>query len=518
MKPVRKLISYSILMLIAIILLFMGGTWTYLVHQLPDMDATLATPLITEKVSIIRDKWGVPHIQAANGNDAYFALGFTTAQDRLFQMELQRCLAKGELAQILGPKLTNVDKMFRTLLLKERAASYLAREQEINPEALQYLDSFLRGINQFIEEGPLPVEYTLLGFKPAPFTRLDTISMTGYVAYSFADGIKRDSLYTMLAPYLTRDDLKIVFPDYALENNVSIMEPAGNPTRSQPQTQTASTGIDQNSYAGLATPLENILEQVAKIVPPFTGSNSWVLAPSRSQNGHALLANDPHIGIANPGVWYEAHVKYPGYENYGYHLPLMPFPMLAHNGTKAWAITMFENDDLDLYGETFNPENPNLVKFKGEWSPIETITETIEVKGEPDEILTIRITPHGPVISDFIKGYTGTPVALSWVHHKVDSPFLDVVFEMGKADNLADFRQAVAKLSAPGLNISYIDSKGNIAWWAAGRVPIRPANVSGKQIHDGSSGKDECLGYLPFESNPHLVNPDNGLIITANNI
>lgn len=518
MKQVRKLISYSILMLIAIILLFMGGTWAYLVHQLPDMDATMATALITKKVSIIRDKWGVPHIKAANGNDAYFALGFTTAQDRLFQMELQRRLAKGELAQILGPKLTNVDKMFRTLLLKERAANYLAREQEINPEALQYLDSFLRGINQFIEKSPLPVEYTLLGFKPAPFTRLDTISMMGYVAYSFADGIKRDSLYTMLAPYLTQDDLKMVFPDYALENNVSIMEPTGNLPPSPLQAQTASTGIDKNSYAGLATPLENILEQVAKIVPPFTGSNSWVLAPSRSQNGHALLANDPHIGIANPGVWYEAHVQYPGYENYGYHLPLMPFPMLAHNGTKAWAITMFENDDLDLYGETFHPENPNLVKFEGEWTPIETITETIKVKGEPDEILTIRITSHGPVISDFIKGYTGTPVALSWVYHKVDSPILDVVFEMGKAKNLADFRQAVSKLAAPGLNISYIDAKGNIAWWAAGRLPIRPAHVSGKQIHDGSSGKDEFLGYLPFESNPHLVNPDNGLIITANNI
>ncbi|MCP3940882.1 MAG: penicillin acylase family protein [Desulfobacteraceae bacterium] len=517
MKQIRKLILYPITILVAAIILLGGGTWIYLTRQLPDIDATLVTSQVKEKTRIIRDKWGVPHIQAANGDDAYFALGFTTAQDRLFQMELQRRLAKGELAQIFGPGLLSIDKMFSTLMLKQRAEDYLAQEKNINHQALQFLDAFLRGINYFITTGPLPVEYTLLGFKPKPFTRLDTISMLGYVAYSFADGIKRDSLYTILEPYLTVNDLKMVFPDYALENKVSIMEPTGPSPIAQPRTQKALKKLSGKAFAGLTTPLQNILNQAAQIVPAFTGSNSWVLAPTRSKNGHALLANDPHIGIANPGVWYEAHVQYPGYENYGYHLPLMPFPMLAHNKIKAWAITMFENDDLDLYGETFHPDNPTLVKFKGEWTQIKTITKNIKVKGESDKTLTIRITPHGPVISDFIKGYEGTPVSISWVYHKMDNPILDVVFEMGKATNMTQFRQAVSKLAAPGLNISYIDHKGNIAWWAAGRLPIRPSHVSGKKIHDGSSGKDEALGYLPFESNPHLVNPDNGIIITANN-
>ncbi len=519
MKLVRKLIFYSIPVLISAIILLGGGTWIYLTRQLPEIDATLTTSRIKGKTQISRDKWGVPHIQAANGEDAYFALGFTTAQDRLFQMELQRRLAKGELAEILGPDLLNVDKMFRTLGLKNRAEEYLADERNINPEALQYLDAFLEGINHFISTSPLPVEYTLVGFKPTPFTRLDTMSMMGYVAYSFADGIKRDSLYTILESYLTLDDLNMVFPDHSLENKVSIMEPAGRQTLAPPRdpAREEPKNMDADSFAGLATPLQNILNQVAQIVPPFTGSNSWVLAPSRSLNGHALLANDPHIGIANPGVWYEAHVQYPGYENYGYHLPLMPFPMLAHNGIKAWAITMFENDDLDLYGESFHPDNPFLVKFKGEWTKVTIINEKIKVKGQADESLTIRITPHGPVISDFIKGYSGTPVALSWVYHKMDNPMLDVVFEMGKAATMAEFRQAVSRLAAPGLNISYIDQKGNIAWWAAGRLPIRPSHVSGKKIHNGSTGEDESLGYLPFESNPHLINPDNGMIITANN-
>ncbi len=243
-----------------------------------------------------------------------------------------------------------------------------------------------------------------------------------------------------------------------------------------------------------------------------------MIAPSRSKNGHALLANDPHINIANPGVWYEAHLQYPGYENYGYHLPLVPFPLLAHNSFKAWAITMFENDDMDLYEETFHADDPSMVKFKGEWVKVKEIKETIKIKGKPEQPLNIRVTPHGPVISDFIEGYEGKPVALSWVYYKLDNPILDILYGMAKASSMPEFREAISKLTAPGLNISYIDKTGNIAWWAAGRIPIRPSHVSGKKIHDGSSGKDEWLGYLPFAKNPYLENPESGLIITANNL
>lgn len=526
MKRIPKFLLFFVLILTAAAILTGGGAWFYLSSRLPDIDGTLVTNQVKNKTRVIRDKWGVPHIQAETAGDAYFALGFTLAQDRLFQMELQRRLSRGELAEILGPGLLDVDKKFRTLMLRKRGEDYLKQEEKINPQALASLDDFLRGINHFIKTGPLPVEYTLLGFTPRPFTRLDSISTMGYVAYSFADGIKRDSLYTMLESSLTRSDLDQIFPEYTLENKVTIMEPDGGPA---PETQAAqSMGIRPKETIADTGPIKNfkgftaayqaVLDLTAQICPPFTGSNSWVLAPSRSENGHALLANDPHIGIANPGVWYEAHVKYPGYENYGYHLPLIPFPMLAHNSTKAWAITMFENDDLDLYGETFHPDDPNRVKFMGQWVEVKIIKETIKVKGEPDVALTIRVTPHGPVISDFIKGYQGDPVAVSWVYHKEDNPILDVVYGMGKAETLGEFREAVSKLAAPGLSISYIDAKGNIAWWGAGRLPIRPAHVSGKQIHDGSSGKDESKGYLPFDRNPHLVNPENGMIITANNL
>ncbi|MEH0019546.1 MAG: penicillin acylase family protein [Desulfobacter sp.] len=520
-----------------------AGAWIYLDSRLPVICGTLETPGVSEDVRIVRDRWGVPHIRAGSGTDAYFALGFTQAQDRLFQMELQRRLARGELAEILGPDLLDVDKKFRTLMLRHRARDYLDQENRINPEALVLLDAFLDGVNHFIATQPLPVEYTLLGASPRPFTRLDTVAAMGYVAYSFADGVKRDSLYTILAPYLTREDLDLVFPDYTRDNRATVMEPQGAAPQKTSGASEARPPFSGDRALALAAPGEQshtrharhtrpapgefqgffnayqtLLDQAARISPPFTGSNSWVLAPSRSRNGHALLANDPHIGIANPGVWYEAHVQYPGYENYGYHLPLLPFPMLAHNTTKAWAVTMFENDDLDLYAETFDPEDPGRVKFKGRWVRAEILEEIIKVKDEEDVPLTIRITPHGPVVSDFLKEYNGPPVSMSWVFHKLDNPMLDVVFDMGRARTMADFRAAVSKLTAPGLNISYIDREGNIGWWAAGRLPIRPAHMSGKKIHDGGSGLDEYSGYLPFDRNPQMENPDSGMIITANNL
>ena len=519
MKSLLRLLRYSAFALIVSAILISGGLWLYLSQKQPQLDGTLTTAHVQERARVVRDPWGVPHIQAQNPQDAYFTLGFVTAQDRLFQMELQRRLAKGELAEILGPDLVKVDKMFRSLLLRHRAQEMLDTGKAGGQGALTLLDAFLGGINHFINTQPLPVEFTLLGFTPAPFTRLDTLSVIGYMAYSFADGIKRDALYTILSESLTPRDLSMVFPRYDLDNRFTIMEgdkwvkAPPNPLGLNP-----SPAPGKKQFTNLFLALNPVFDMAETIVPPFIGSNSWVMAPSRSENGHALLANDPHIGIANPGVWYEVHMNYPGYENYGYHLPLIPFPLLAHNREKAWGLTMFENDDLDLYAETIHPEDPRRVKYKNAWAPVTTMEEKIKVKGHMDANLRIRITPHGPIISDFIQGYSGQPVSASWVYLKEDNPVLDVLHEMALAKTPASFGRAVSKLTAPGLNISYIDAKGNIAWWAAGRVPIRPGGASGLEIMDGASGKHEWQGYLPFEKNPQLVNPPGGMIITANNL
>ncbi|MCG8688524.1 MAG: penicillin acylase family protein, partial [Desulfobacterales bacterium] len=249
MKQILRFFSFSVLILAALGILVTGGIWLYLDYQKPRIDGRLTCPGLEKEVQIIRDQWGIPHILAQSGKDAYFALGYTLAQDRLFQMELQRRLSKGELAEILGPKLLDVDKKFRTLMLRHRAQEYLAEEDKINQDALGFLDDFLDGVNHFAKTAPLPVEFKLLGVTPEPFTRLDAISIMGYVAYSFADGITRDSLHTMLASRLSQQELAIVFPDFTLDNRETIMEPQGAP-RGQ---EASIEGLSKKSQSNLSS-------------------------------------------------------------------------------------------------------------------------------------------------------------------------------------------------------------------------------------------------------------------------
>lgn len=520
MKRVMKWFVVILSGAVFIILTISAGLWIYNNNLLPDIDGTITSSQIKESTHITRDKWGVPHISAKSKEDANFAFGYTMAQDRLFQMELQRRLARGELSEIMGEKFIDIDKFFRTLLFKHWGEKYLSNEKAINPDALTIFDSFIQGINYFINTANLPVEYRMLGIKPRPFTKLDCIAMLGFVSYSFSEGIQRDSLYTILEETLTSADLETIFPDYTLENRTTVIEPDWIKNGAAEKT-TAKNSTKESSDKNYKILLDSILitlKDAGKINPYFEGSNSWVLAPSRSKSGSAIIANDPHIGISNPGVWYEAHIKYPGYENYGYHLPLNPFPMIAHNAVKGWAITMFENDDMDLYAETFNPDKPELVMYKNKWVKIKLLEENIKVKGKEDVSFQIRITPHGPVVSDYIKDYKGKPVAINRVTLNADNPIIDVMYEMAIADNMKQFESALSRLAAPGLNVSYADKKGNIAWWAAGRVPIRPDHVSGKKIHDGSTGKDEWLGYVDFKDNPKLINPANGIIVSTNQL
>lgn len=236
------------------------------------------------------------------------------------------------------------------------------------------------------------------------------------------------------------------------------------------------------------------------------------------ESGQAILANDPHIGFSNPAVWYEAHIRYGDFENYGVHLPIIPFPLIGFSADKGWAITMFENDDMDLYRETFHPSDPDKVMYRGEWAQVDEWTEAIRVKGaiQPTP-LRIRVTPHGPIVTDMLKGYSGPPVALWWMFHKMSTASVEALYRLGLAKTVEKAAEAASMVEAPGLNISYADKDGNIAWWASAKLPIRPPHVNSKEILDGASGDDEIRGYVPFEDNPHLVNPASGVIVSSNN-
>jgi len=524
MKKFKKFLKYIIGGSVFIIIIFMIMLKIFFYLCLPDIDGTFHSKEISKETKVLRDQWGIPHIYAENGKDAFFAYGFTVAQDRLFQIEMQSRLARGELAEILGPSLLETDKKFRTYLFSRTAKQYLEELHRVDPEALELADAFIAGINHFVETQPAPSEFTILGIKPRKFSRLDSMAMMGYMAYSFADGIDCDSMYSLLEEKFPGHDISELFPGYTREKPVSIMESQAFYNKKNLSHSLTPEKKDDNLFSSLKNWIAGFNrssvsdpDELIKLFGTFDGSNSWVIAPSRSKSGRAILANDPHVALANPGVWYEAHIKYPGYENYGYFLPTLPFPVMGHNKHKAWGITMFENDDLDLYHETFHPDNKNLVKYRGKWTKVKIIREKIRVKGQEDVELEIRVTPHGPVITDFIDEYEGKPVSMFWVYHNVKYSILDFAYRAGNAKNVKEFEKAASLLAAPGLNLSYADKDGNIGWWAAGRCPIRPAHVNGKKVLDGASGRDEILGYLPFSQNPHLVNPASGIIVTANN-
>ena len=514
-KLLYKFFSKIFLLVLTLIIISLISIFILINTSKPSNDGELIINQILDSVSIKKDQWGIPHIEAKNQHDALFAYGYTVAKDRLFQMDLQRRLARGELSEILGEDLLEIDKMFRSYLIAHKAKQYISDTSKISAYALKYIDAYIQGVNYFIKTGPKTIEHRLIGADVRPFDRLDVASMTIYMSFSLMDGIRRDMLFSMLKEKISKSDLLLIFPDYADNNFLTIMEEEIDsiPKRTYPSLDK----MNDSAYKKLISYFD-LTEKVTGFVPPFHGSNSWVLSPFRSKSGNAILANDPHIGLSKPDVWYEAHISYPGYNNYGYYIPTIPFPLIGHDDFKAWGMTMFENDEVDLYSETFNPKNENQVLFDGRWVNAQVIKQQIKVKDKKDENLSIRVTSHGPIISDYIDGYNGNPLAFSWVFYNLENPFLDMLYEITIADNITDFQSSVSKIASPGLNFSYADKEGNIAGWATGRLPIRDSSVNAKSILDGSNPNHNIKSYVSFINNPQMINPKSGVIITANNL
>jgi len=529
-----------------VIVLVMIVVWeSLLISQAPNYSGTKLVKGIGSEVNVYRDESGVPHIIAKDAKSAYFALGYVVAQDRLFQMEIIRRLSQGRLAEILGKDLLPVDKMFRTLLLTEWAMDYSNSQEKISPEAWTNLDHYLLGVNSFLEEGNLPMEYTILNIPVQKFERKDALTSLAYMGFSFAEGIKTDSLYSILSEKFPDRKIEDLFPRYDFEKGSSIQEDQPSPPllsyqddkgnkentnqiqntshilNKQNLNQAYSTmNLREKNASQSSLGMDQFLAAFQKTIvnlPPVEGSNSWVLAGARTESGKAILCNDPHIGYSNPGTWYEAHLVYPGMNVYGYYLAGVPYPLVGNTDTKAWGLTMLENDDVDLYSETLSEDGKKYL-HKGSWKDLEFLPQAIEVKAEATENFEVRKTIHGPIYSDFVKGYSGKPISMYWVFHHKNSPLLDVLHEALYSKSNAEMRSAVSRVTSPGLNFSYIDKSGDIGWWGAGRFPIRNRITNSRKILDGPSGLDDVVDLLPFASNPQLENPSNGIIATANNM
>ena len=488
--------------LVVVLAIGVGG---YVYSKQPTRQGQVELQRLQGSVTVRYDERGVPHIRAENEADLYRTLGYVQAQDRLFQMEAMRRLARGELAEILGPKLIDTDKLFRSLRIRERAASYVAALDRQSP-AWKGLEAYLDGINQYQDTHAAPAEFDVLGIHKRPFTAEDSISVAGYMAYSFAAAFRTEPLLTFVRDRLGADYLNIFELDW---------QPKGVLAKTPGGTVPSLASADWKDLNALARLSEQAMADNG--LPQFEGSNAWVVSGSRTQSGKPLLAGDPHIRFSAPSVWYEAQLSAPGFELYGHYQALMPFASLGMNRDFGWSITMFQNDDLDLIAEKVNPQNPNQVWYRGKWVDMVSSEQQIAVKGQAPVTLVLRQSPHGPIVNDALGNSVGkTPIAMWWGFLESQNPIIEGFYQLNRADTLAKARTAAAKVQAPGLNIVWANARGDIGWWAAAQLPKRPAGVRPWFILDGSTAEADKDGFHPFSANPQEENPARGYIVSAN--
>ncbi|MEQ5792417.1 penicillin acylase family protein [Muricauda sp. NFXS6] len=496
MKKYKK-----ILLVIAGLLLFVIiGIAIFLNSLKPDYGGEKSLPGLSNEVTTYFDAYGIPHIYAENEADALKALGYVHAQDRLWQMELLRRVAKGRLSEVFGADMLKTDKFFLSLGIDDHTKETISNLDE-QSETIKMSQAYLDGINEFIKEGPTPVEFYLTGIDKEPFTIEDVYNAVGYMAFSFAMAHKTDPLLTSMRNKLGEEYLN----DLAISSDTSTVW-----IKNYKGIETDTLGT--NITASVTAALDKLP------IPQFEGSNSWVVAPKKTKNGKVIFANDPHIGFAQPSVWYEAHVSTPTYEKYGYHLAGVPFPLLGHNRKLAYGLTMFENDDIDFYYEETNPSDSTKYKTAEGWKDYEFVNKTIKVKDGEDVSFTYKKTHHGPVLNNIADQISGErPIAMSWMYTKPKNRVVHALYHMSHATNMEEFKTALPDIHAPGLNVMYGDAEGNVAWWATAKLYEMPDSLSTKFVLDGTTGKEEPLRYLDFSENPMAENPPWNYVYSANN-
>ena len=495
-----------------------GGLALWLRRSLPRTRGTVQVPGLQASVEVLRDRWGVPHVYAGSAADLYFAQGYLHAHDRLWQMELQRRLAAGRLAEIVGEKALPVDRFFRVLGLYHAAEAAVSA---LGDDSRPVLEAYVAGVNAGIDaqRGRWPLEFRLLGFEPEAWRPADSLSWVKVMAWNlgcnWASELIRARLAVCLGPELAAD----LEPAY----------PAGSPILVQGEGLPRGAAPPPNGWGGPA--LQDALRRAAALWLPGAGarptatelppglrqapgnSNQWVVAGERTATGRPILANDTHLLLQLPAAWYQNHLCGGGLNVSGVSMPGVPGIVVGHNEEVAWGITVAWHDDQDLYVERLHPANPQRYEFQGRWLDAEVRREEIRVKGRSEpEVETVVVTRHGPIISGLVG--EATPLALRWAALDARDALGGLV-PLNRAATWAEFRSAVAAWPAPSLNFVYADRQGNIGYVQAGTVPLR-APGDGLAPMAGWTGEHEWQGYLPAEELPRAYNPEKGWLATAN--
>jgi penicillin G amidase len=515
-------------------LVFVAGVsllWWYVYRPLPQLDGTATLPGLHAKVTVDRDSWGIPHIQAGSLNDLVEAQGYVMAQDRLWQMDLLRRLARGELSEIFGEQALKLDREYRTLGFN-RAAE---RDVELlDAESRSTIEAYAHGVNHFIEthRNRLPLEFLLLHYKPRPWRPADSYAIGGYMFETLTDTWEAEIARATVTERVGFDRARNLFSQDSEMDRFVVGGPDASNPRHRPEddedddeemqagavVKTGFRGAPNATVAPAASdrtsPLwpsvEGWLSGASEEVRRALGSNNWVISGAHTASGKPLLANDTHLELTVPSIWYQVHLTAPGWNLKGFTLPGAPLVIIGHNDRIAWGFTNNFADVQDLYVETFNAARPDEYRVRRLWQKAQVVEETIHVKGRPDEKLDVVITRHGPIVRrEGEKAY-----ALRWT--ALDPGCLTSSYTvLGRAQNWEQFRKEARSVCGPGQNAVYADVDGNIGYIMAAHVPVRKKG-RGEVPVPGDTDDYEWAGYVPFEQLPQVFNPESGLIATAN--
>ena len=537
----RRLGRVLLFLLLAVVILagvLTAGAYIVVQRTLPQTSGTITVSGLDRPVSVLRDQWGVPHITASTLHDLAFAQGYITAQDRLFQMEFNRRVAQGRLAEMFGAgsdnSLVQADEFLRTLDLYQTARSELTDLALSDTRTLGELQAYADGVTAFINSHKdnlsLPLEFTILGITPAPWTAVDSLAYGRVVALSLDNQWYTKYARAMVLAKVGATTTDMFFPPYPATNptlftaslQAAPVTPSTGPTASaqRPDRSAGTAALANPVFARLSPDLLRgaaIVHDLLGSISDSLGSNDWVVDGTRTATGKPLLANDPHLGINMPAIWYEIGLRGPsGMDAIGFSFPGEPGVVIGHNAFIAWGVTNVGADDTDLYLETLDPAaHPGQYEYNGQWLPLATRQETINVRGGHSVTFTVQSTRHGPLLNsvvDDLKRYP--PVALKWTALQEGYTFAGF-FQLDFATNWDEFNAAIDHISI-SQNFVYADTGGNIGYRMSGLLPLRSME-NGLVPVDGSVTAGDWQGYLPQSQMPRLFDPPTHIIATANN-
>jgi penicillin amidase len=541
--------------LLAIVVLLGGGGGYYFKGYLPNTVAPKSFPQIDgeiqldgleDTVDIYRDEMGIPHIYASNQHDLFFAQGYIHAQDRFWQMDFWRHIGSGTIAEMF-PSEIETDKFLRTLGWRQIAEM---EYEQLHPTSKVILEAYVDGVNAYLADHDttaLSLEYAILGllspdYKIEPWTPINSLTWGKAMAWDLRGNMGDEIERAVLSKTLTPEQVAELFPPYP-EDRPVIVNSIGDGTTANAPIQASAFDIPDKTLATLQNNA-SLLDFALGPMGDGIGSNSWALSGELTSTGMPLLANDPHLGIQMPSIWYQAHLECRQVNDAcpfnvaGFTFAGVPGVVIGHNERIAWGFTNVGPDVMDLYIERVNPDNPNQYEVNGQWADFETRTEMINVAGGDPVELVVRSTRHGPVISDDygpLKN-TGEPddeefvpfkdragvdlpeqyvIALKWTALTPSTPF-QAIWRFNRAQTWEDFRRGAEEFHVPAQNLIYADVYGNIGYQMPGDIPIRE-NGDGTFPVPGWTDEYEWTGFIPFEELPYTFNPAEGYIVTANN-